>query len=84
MPRRIMQGTVVSDNSDKTVIVRVERRVKHPLYKKFITRSKKFAAHDADNTFKEGDIVRIQECRPISKRKTWEVIVGADASADAT
>ena len=84
MPRRIMQGTVVSDNSDKTVIVRVERRVKHPLYKKFITRSKKFAAHDADNTFKEGDIVRIQECRPISKRKTWEVIVGADVSADAT
>lgn len=84
MPRRIMQGTVVSDKSDKTVIVRVERRVKHPLYKKFITRSKKFAAHDADNTFKEGDIVRIQECRPISKRKTWEVIVGADASAAAT
>ena len=84
MPRRIMQGTVVSDKSDKTVIVRVERRVKHPLYKKFITRSKKFAAHDADNTFKEGDIVRIQECRPISKRKTWEVIVGAYASADAT
>ena len=84
MPRRIMQGTVVSDKSDKTVIVRVERRVKHPLYKKFITRSKKFAAHDADNTYKEGDIVRIQECRPISKRKTWEVIVGAVASADAT
>lgn len=83
MPRRIMQGTVVSDKSDKTVIVRVERRVKHPLYGKFITRSKKFAAHDADNTFKEGDIVRIQECRPLSKRKTWEVIVAADASADA-
>jgi small subunit ribosomal protein S17 len=78
-----MQGTVVSDKSDKTVIVRVERRVKHPLYGKFITRSKKFAAHDADNTFKEGDIVRIQECRPLSKRKTWEVIVAADASADA-
>jgi small subunit ribosomal protein S17 len=73
-----MQGTVVSDKSDKTVIVRVERRVKHPLYGKFITRSKKFAAHDADNTFKEGDIVRIQECRPLSKRKTWEVIVAAD------
>ena len=84
MPKRIMQGTVVSDKTDKTVTVLVERRIMHPVYKKFITKSKKFAAHDADNAFKEGDIVRIQECRPISKRKTWEVIVGADASADAT
>ena len=84
MPRRILQGTVVSDKSDKTVIVRVERRVMHPLYKKFITRSKKFAAHDEANACKAGDIVRIRECRPISKRKQWEVIEGADAAVDAT
>ena len=69
MPRRVMQGTVVSDKCDKTVIVRVERRFMHPLYKKYITRSKKYAAHDADNHFKVGDHVRIRECRPISKRK---------------
>ena len=77
MPRRVMQGTVVSDKSDKTVIVRVERRFMHPLYKKYITRSKKYAAHDADNHFKVGDQVRIRECRPISKRKCWEVLVEA-------
>jgi small subunit ribosomal protein S17 len=70
-----MQGTVVSDKSDKTVIVRVERRFMHPLYKKYITRSKKYAAHDEDNHFKIGDQVRIRECRPISKRKCWEVLV---------
>ena len=75
MPRRVMQGTVVSDKSDKTVIVRVERRFMHPLYKKYITRSKKYAAHDEDNHFKIGDQVRIRECRPISKRKCWEVLV---------
>lgn len=74
MPKRILQGVVVSDKGDKTVTVRVERRIKHPLYKKFIRQSKKYAAHDADNQCKEGDIVRIQECRPISKRKTWEVL----------
>ncbi|MFT5438375.1 MAG: small subunit ribosomal protein S17 [Alphaproteobacteria bacterium] len=74
MPKRILQGVVVSDKGDKTVTVRVERRIKHPLYKKFIRRSKKYAAHDADNQCKEGDVVRIQECRPISKRKTWEVL----------
>ena len=74
MPRRIMQGVVVSDKQDKTVVVKVERRVMHPLYKKFIKRSKKFAAHDPENTFKEGDQVRIRECRPISKRKRWEVV----------
>ncbi len=81
MPRRVMQGTVVSDKGDKTIVVRVERRVMHPIYKKFITRSKKFAAHDEANQFKQGDIVRIRECAPISKRKTWEVIVD-DASAE--
>lgn len=74
MPKRTLQGTVVSDKGDKTVIVRVDRRVQHPLYKKIIRRSKKFAAHDAENKFKIGDVVRIQECRPVSKRKTWQVI----------
>jgi small subunit ribosomal protein S17 len=75
MPRRVLQGTVVSDKCDKTIIVRVERRVMHPLYKKYISRSKKYAAHDAANQFKVGDQVRIRECRPISKRKSWEVLV---------
>jgi small subunit ribosomal protein S17 len=74
MPRRVMQGVVVSDKQDKTVVVKVERRVMHPLYKKFIKRSKKFAAHDPENVCKEGDQVRIRECRPISKRKRWEVL----------
>lgn len=75
MPRRIMQGVVVSDKMDKTIVVRVERRVMHHIYKKFIQRSKKYAAHDEDNRFKVGDVVRIRECRPISKRKSWEVVV---------
>jgi small subunit ribosomal protein S17 len=70
-----MRGTVVSDKGDKTVIVRVERRFMHPLYKKYITRSKKYAAHDEDNRFKVGDKVSIRECRPISRRKSWEVLV---------
>jgi small subunit ribosomal protein S17 len=74
MPRRVLQGTVVSDKADKTIVVRVDRRVKEPLYKKYITRSKKYAAHDEDNRCKTGDVVRIQECRPISKRKCWEVL----------
>ncbi len=76
-----MQGTVVSDKPDKTVIVRVERRVAHPVYKKIVTRSKRFAAHDPENRHKTGDIVRIRECRPISKRKTWEVIEGPGAAS---
>ena len=75
MPKRILQGVVVSDKMEKTVVVRVERRVMHPIYKKFIRRSKKYHAHDEDNTFKAGDTVRIRECRPISKTKCWEVIV---------
>lgn len=74
MPRRILQGTVVSDKGDKTIVVKVERRKKHPLYKKFIVRSSKFMAHDEANTHKIGDIVRIRECRPLSKRKHWEVV----------
>jgi len=74
MPKRILLGTVVSDGTDKTVTVRVERRIMHPLYKKFIRRSKKYAAHDPENHFKVGDRVRIRECRPISKTKRWEVL----------
>jgi len=80
MPRRVLQGTVVSDKCDKTVTVLVERRVMHPVYKKFISRSKKYAAHDEANTAKVGDVVRIQECRPLSKTKRWEV-VGDQAAA---
>ena len=74
MPKRVLQGVVVSDKGDKTIVVRVERRVRHPLYKKIIRRSRKFSAHDPENKFKAGDLVRIQECRPISKNKSWEVI----------
>jgi len=74
MPKRILQGVVVSDKMDKTVTVQVERRFKHTLYKKFIRRSKKYAAHDETNTVKVGDLVKIQECRPMSKRKKWEVV----------
>lgn len=74
MPKRILQGVVVSDKMDKTVTVKVERRFKHPLYKKFIRRSKKYAAHDENNVVKIGDMVKIRECRPISKRKTWEIV----------
>jgi len=81
MPRRVLRGTVVSDACEKTVVVRVERRVMHPIYKKYITRSKKYAAHDENNRFKVGDVVEIRECRPISKRKRWEVL--AEAAADA-
>lgn len=74
MPRRVLTGRVTSDKMDKTITVEVERRVIHPLYKKFIRRSKKYAAHDELNTCKVGDVVRIEECRPISKRKTWLLI----------
>ena len=74
MPGRVMMGTVVSVAGDKTVMVRVDRRVRHPIYKKFIRRSKKSAAHDENNAFKTGDIVSIQECRPLSKNKRWEVL----------
>ncbi len=74
MPRRVLRGTVVSAKGDKTITVSVVRRVMHPVYKKYINKSKKFAAHDDDNAAKEGDIVEIQECKPISKTKTWELI----------
>jgi small subunit ribosomal protein S17 len=74
MSRRILQGIVVSDACDKTVVIRVERRVMHPIYKKFVTTSKKYAAHDANNRHRVGDAVRIEESRPISKRKRWVVL----------
>jgi small subunit ribosomal protein S17 len=74
MSRRILQGVVVSDACDKTIIVRVERRVMHPIYKKFVTTSKKYAAHDANNRHRVGDAVRIEESRPISKKKHWVVL----------
>ena len=74
MPRRVLTGTVVSDKMDKTVVVRVDRRVMHPLYKKFVTRSRRLAAHDDANAFVIGDMVRIRECRPLSRRKRFEVV----------
>jgi small subunit ribosomal protein S17 len=74
MPKRILQGVVVGDKGDKTIVVSVERRVMHPIYKKSIRRHKKFHAHDADNRHKVGDVVRIQESRPISKLKRWVAV----------
>lgn len=74
MPKRILSGTVVGDAADKTVVVRVERRFRHSVYAKFIRRSKRYAAHDPQNAHKVGDIVRIRECRPVSRRKRWEVV----------
>lgn len=74
MPKRILQGVVVSDKGDKTVVVKVERRFMHPLYKKFIKRSKKYHAHDEANVAKVGDVVRIEECRPLSKTKSWTLV----------
>ena len=74
MPKRVLIGTVVSDKGDKTVTVRVDRRVKHPLYGKIIRRSKKYHAHDEGNAHSVGELVRIEECKPISKSKTWTVI----------
>ncbi|MCH2550007.1 MAG: 30S ribosomal protein S17 [Alphaproteobacteria bacterium] len=74
MPRRVLTGEVVSDKMDKTVLVRIDRRVMHPLYKKIITRSKKYAAHDESDSLAVGDKVRIRECRPISRNKRFEVI----------
>ena len=74
MPKRILTGTVVSDKGAKTVVVKVERKVKHPLYGKIIRRSKKYHAHDEANEYKAGETVRIEETAPISKLKTWKVI----------
>ena len=76
MPKRILQGTVVSDKGDKTIVVKVERAYLHPLFKKTIRRSKKYHAHDEKNAHKVGDSVRIVECPPKSKLKRWEVVAG--------
>ncbi len=78
MPKRILTGTVVSDKTDKTVVVKVERRVKHPLYGKIVKQSKKYHAHDEGNEYRSGETVRIEETRPISKLKTWKVIERVD------
>jgi len=81
MPRRVLIGTVVSDKTDKTVTVLVERNLMHPVYKKFIKRTKRYLAHDEANACKVGDRVSIIETRPISKRKSWLVLSEAEASA---
>jgi len=80
MPKRILQGVVVSDKADKTIVVRVERRFTHPLLKKVIRRSKRYQAHDEGNAHKVGDRVRIRECAPISKNKRWTVVAGEGAT----
>ena len=84
MPKRVLSGTVVSDKGDKTVVVRVERRVKHPLYGKIIKLSKKYHAHDEANAYALGEQVRIEECAPVSKLKTWTVVerIGAAKAAE--
>ena len=74
MPKRVLTGLIVSDKGDKTVVVNVERKVKHPLYGKIIRRSKKYHAHDEANEYKQGETVRIEETAPISKLKTWKVV----------
>ena len=74
MPKRVLQGTVVSDKNDKTIVVEVERRYTHPLLKKTVRRSKKYHAHDEGNAFKIGDRVQIEETRPMSKLKRWVVL----------
>jgi small subunit ribosomal protein S17 len=80
MPKRILTGTVTSDKNAQTVTVLVERRFTHPVLKKTVRRTKKYRAHDANETFKIGDVIRIRECAPISKTKSWEVVTdGADA-----
>ena len=74
MPRRVLEGNIVSDKMDKTVTVLVERRFMHPVYKKYVRKSDKYAAHDEQNAYKTGDRVLIEECRPLSKRKSWMVL----------
>ncbi|WDR03164.1 30S ribosomal protein S17 [Devosia algicola] len=77
MPKRVLQGTVVSDTNEKTVVVRVERRFTHPVMKKTVRRSKKYQAHDEANIAKVGDIVQIEECAPVSKNKRWTLVPSA-------
>jgi small subunit ribosomal protein S17 len=79
MPRRILEGTVVSDCNDKTVTVRVERRFMHPVYKKYVKKSSKYTAHDELNKFKTGDDISIIECTPLSKTKRWVVMIDGQA-----
>lgn len=79
MPKRILQGVVTSDKNEQTITVLVERRFKHPLLQKTVRKSKKYRAHDAENKFKVGDAVRIEECAPISKTKRWAVVTDATA-----
>jgi small subunit ribosomal protein S17 len=81
MPRRILEGRVTSDKQDKTITVQVDRRMMHPIYKKYVKKSSKFAAHDEMNTAKEGDVIRIIECAPISKNKRFTVYAGSEDSA---
>ena len=81
MPKRVLEGVVVSDKQNKTVTVLVERRFTHPLFKKTVRRSKKYHAHDEENACKVGDQVRIEESRPLSKTKSWIVLGGANASS---
>ena len=80
MPKRMLQGVVVSDRNDQSIVVQVERRLMHPLYKKVVRRSKNFHAHDPKNQYKVGDLVKIQECPPVSKLKRWVVL--AENSVD--
>jgi small subunit ribosomal protein S17 len=80
MPKRVLQGVVVSDKTDKTVVVKVERRFTHPLLKKTVRRSKKYQAHDETNQYKVGDVVSIEESRPISKTKSW-IVVGQEQAS---
>ncbi|MBL3284570.1 30S ribosomal protein S17 [Rickettsiales endosymbiont of Paramecium tredecaurelia] len=79
MVRRVLSGQVVSDKQEKTVVVLVERRFSHPRYKKIIKRTKKYHAHDPRMVYKKGDAVKITECAPISKKKTWHVLYAAEA-----
>ncbi len=81
MPKRILQGVVVSDKNDKTIVVKVERRLTHPVLKKTVRLSKKYHAHDEENVFKEGELVRIQECPPVSKNKRWVVLAREENAA---
>ena len=74
MPKRVLEGVVVSDKNDKTIVVKVERRLRHPVLKKTVRLSKKYHAHDEKNTAKTGDVVRIEETRPISKQKCWTLL----------
>jgi small subunit ribosomal protein S17 len=81
MPKRVLQGVVVSDKNAKTVVVKVERRFIHPAMGKTVRRSKKYHAHDENKSFKTGDIVRIRECKPVSKLKRWEVVAPSETGA---